>query len=76
MAITRSTSWLDVVLDAGRTIFHQKCDQMQKTVARRRVYRSTYHELSVLSDRSLRDLGIPRSSIKGLAKEAANDCLL
>ena len=74
MAVTRSNSGLDVVLDAGRTIFHQKRDQFQRALAKRRVYRATLFELSVLSDRDLKDLGIPRSSIKRLAMEAAYDC--
>ena len=71
MAITRSNSGLDVVFDAGRTFFQQKLDQMRKAQAKRKVYRATYHELSSLSDRDLRDLGIPRSNIKRLALEAA-----
>lgn len=71
MAITRSNSGLDVVFDAGRTFFQQKLDQMRKAQAKRTVYRATYHELSSLSDRDLKDLGIPRSNIKRLAMEAA-----
>jgi len=71
MAITRSNSGLDVVFDAGRTFFQQKMDQMRKAQAKRKVYRATYHELSTLSDRDLRDLGIPRSNIRRLALEAA-----
>jgi uncharacterized protein YjiS (DUF1127 family) len=71
MAITRSNSALDVVFDAGRTFFQQNLDQMRKAQATRKVYRATYHELSSLSDRDLRDLGIPRSNIKRLAMEAA-----
>jgi uncharacterized protein YjiS (DUF1127 family) len=74
MAITRSNSGLDVVLDAGRTIFHQKRDQMKQALAKRRVYRATIFELSALSNRDLNDLGIPRSNIKRLAMEAAYDC--
>ena len=74
MAITRSNSALDVVFEAGRTFFHQKLDAMRKAQAKRRVYRATYYELSVLSDRDLTDLGIPRSSIKRLAMEAAYGC--
>jgi uncharacterized protein YjiS (DUF1127 family) len=74
MAITRSISGLDVVLDAGRTIFHQKRNQMRQASAKRKVYRATYFELWALTDRDLRDLGIPRSSIKRLAMEAAYDC--
>lgn len=71
MAITQSNSWLDVVLDAGRTLFHQKLEQARDARARRRVYRNTYQELSMLTDRDLADLGIPRSSIRKLALEEA-----
>ena len=71
MATTRSKNWLDVALDAGCTIFHQKWDQARDVLARRRVYRKTYHELSMLTDRDLADLGIPRSNIRRLALEAA-----
>lgn len=71
MAITRSSSWPDVILDAGRTFFHQKWEQMRDALTNRRVYRTTYHELSMPTDRDLADLGIPRSSIKKLALEAA-----
>ena len=74
MAITRSNSGLDVVFDASRTFFHQKMDQMRKAQAKRRVYRATYHELSGLTDRDLKDMGIPRSNIKRLALEAAYGC--
>ena len=71
MAVTRSNSGLDVVLDAGRTIFHQKRDQIRHALAKRKVYRATFSELAGLTDRELRDLGIPRSNIKRLALEAA-----
>ncbi|MBT3140000.1 DUF1127 domain-containing protein [Phaeobacter gallaeciensis] len=74
MAITRSNSGLDVVLDAGRTFFHQKRTEIQHALARRKAYRATHHELSTLTDRDLQDLGIPRSNIKRLAMEAAYDC--
>lgn len=73
MAITRSISGLDVVFDAGRTFFQQKLDRVREAQAKRKAYRTTFHELSVLSDRNLRDLGIPRSNIKRRALEAAND---
>lgn len=71
MAIIHSSSWPKVILAAGRTFFHQKWDQMRDAFARRRVYHATYHELSMLTDRDLADLGIPRSGIKRLALEAA-----
>ena len=73
MAATRSIGRLDVVFDAGRTFIEQKMDQMRMARAKRRVYRATYHELSALTDRDLRDLDIPRSDIKRLAWEAAYD---
>ncbi|MCB2109840.1 MAG: DUF1127 domain-containing protein [Defluviimonas sp.] len=38
---------------------------------RRRVYRQTLNELSALSDRDLADLGMHRSLIPGIAREAA-----
>ncbi|NOE32164.1 DUF1127 domain-containing protein [Ruegeria sp. HKCCD7318] len=49
-------------------------DTMRKAQSKRRIYRATYYELSVLSDRDLTDLGIPRSNIKKLALEAAYGC--
>lgn len=71
MAITRSSSWLDAVLDVSRLIIHQKWDRFRDAQAKRKVYRDTYHELSMLTERDLADLGIPRSSIRRLALEAA-----
>ncbi|MGA9434657.1 MAG: DUF1127 domain-containing protein [Roseobacter sp.] len=71
MAITRSRNGLEVLLDAGRTLFHQERDRTRDALARRKVYRATYHELSMLTDRDLADLGIPRSNIRRLALEAA-----
>lgn len=38
-----------------------------------RVYRRTFNELQALNDRELADLGIPRSSIRRVALEAAYD---
>lgn len=74
MATISSTRRLDVVLDAGRTIFQQKRDQMTQALATRKVYRKTFFELSTLTDRDLQDLGISRSNIKRIAMEAAYDC--
>ncbi len=39
--------------------------------AKRKVYRTTYNELSTLTDRDLNDLGLSRSMIKGVSLEAA-----
>lgn len=73
MAISLTSTGLDVVLDAGRTYFQQKRDQLHKARAHRKVYLATRYELSKLSDRDLKDLGIARSNIKRLAMEAAYD---
>lgn len=74
MPTTRTRSGLDVVLDAGRTYFHRKRNQLDEALARRKVYYRTLNELSALTERDLADLGIPRSNIKRLALEAAYDC--
>ncbi|MGB3243561.1 MAG: DUF1127 domain-containing protein [Sulfitobacter sp.] len=74
MATTKSNSGLDIVLDAGRTFFREKTDQMRDILVKRKVYRTTCSELSSLTDRDLKDLGIPRSSIKRVAMEAAYGC--
>ncbi len=71
MAITRSSSWSDAVLDAGRTFFQQIPGHMRNAAARRKVYRATYHELARLSDRDLADVGIHRADIGRLAWETA-----
>ena len=71
MAITRSRNGLEVLLEAGRTRFHQARDRIQDALVRRKVYHATYYELSILTDRDLADLGIPRSDIRRLALEAA-----
>ena len=71
MAIAHSSSWLDAFLDVSRLFFHQNRNRIRDALGRRRVYSATYHELSMLSDRDLADLGIPRSSIRRLALEAA-----
>lgn len=71
MAITRSSSRLDAVLDVSRSIIHQNWDRFRDAQAKRKVYRDTYHELSMLTDRDLADLGFHRSSIRNLALEAA-----
>lgn len=47
-----------------RANFAQRAEQ-------RRMYRETYNELDALSDRDLNDLGIARSKIATIAREAA-----
>lgn len=41
--------------------------------AKQRVFRTTYAELSALTNRELADLGLHRSELKRVAWEAAND---
>ena len=43
------------------------------TLKRRRVYRTTLTELSSLTDRDLADLGIARSQITAIARDAAEE---
>lgn len=73
MAVIRSNSGLDLVFDAGRTFIHQKMHHVKQALARREVYRATVFELSQLSDRQLKDLGMVRSGIKRRAMESAYD---
>lgn len=44
---------------------------VKDAVARRRLFTQTLAELSALSDRDLTDLGLSRSSIADVAREAA-----
>lgn len=57
---TTSISWKSSPVEALR--FQMK---------QRRIYRQTLSELSSLSDRALTDLGLSRSMIKAVAREAA-----
>ncbi len=72
MATTQSISRTSALLDAGRTAFYQKLDQLRAHRARNKIYNTTVSELAALSDRDLSDLGIARSNIKRIAMEAAN----
>ncbi|GGE47445.1 DUF1127 domain-containing protein [Actibacterium pelagium] len=68
MAIAQSTfgasNW--VVGTLTTVIGHAK-----DYLAKRKLYRDTYNELSELTNRELADLGISRSMIRSLALEAA-----
>jgi uncharacterized protein YjiS (DUF1127 family) len=58
---------VQAVAGQGRGLISRLADAL----ARRRVYRQTYAELSALSTRELTDLGITRSMISRLSYEAA-----
>lgn len=46
-------------------------DSVLSALTRRRLFNTTVHELSTLSDRELADLGISRFDIRAIAREAA-----
>ena len=71
MAITSSRLRAEVILHALCLSFHHKREQLRRSFERRKVYRNTHHELSMLTDRDLADLDISRSNIHSLASEAA-----
>lgn len=64
----------EAALGALRSFFEHRLDAFREARARRKAYRTTYSELSRLSDRELQDLGLHRSMIKRLAKVASYDC--
>ncbi|MCP1170511.1 DUF1127 domain-containing protein [Limimaricola litoreus] len=45
--------------------------RLKAAFARNRVYRQTQRELSLLTERDLADLGIARSAIRQIARDAA-----
>ena len=45
--------------------------RLKAAIARNRVYRQTQRELGLLTDRDLADLGISRSAITQIARDAA-----
>lgn len=51
--------------------FGETLKSLKETMHRRRVYRTTVRELSALSGRELADLGMHRSMISEVAREAA-----
>lgn len=60
-------------VNTARPIEFPVIAQIQDYLARRAAYHQTFNELSDLSDRDLADLGISRSAIRVLAKEAADN---
>ena len=62
----------NVAVDTGlRGRFLTAIQRMQENRARRAVYRQTVRELNALTTRDLDDLGINRTMITRLAREAA-----
>ncbi len=54
-----------------RDLVQHQMHKLQKMTQRRRVYTQTLVELKALSDRDLADLGLHRSMISAIAKDAA-----
>jgi len=52
---------------------HGATDALKGRVAKYRLYRSTYAELSALSNRELADQGLHRSELRRVALEAAGE---
>ncbi len=53
--------------------FAAMIEDAKSRFARRRIYRQTVNELSALSNRDLADLGLHRSMIRRLAKQASDE---
>lgn len=58
------------VISPSLTILRER---LRQGLAWRRAYSATFNELARLSDRDLADLGIARSDIVRIAKEAATE---
>lgn len=69
MAYVNTTAHTDVL--SLRDLFMRPVLSVKLMAHRRSVYRQTLAELSALSDRDLSDLGLHRSMITAVAKDAA-----
>jgi uncharacterized protein YjiS (DUF1127 family) len=59
------------ILARAASALSQWFADIEETLVRRRVARTTYTELSSLSDRELADLGLIRCDLRRVAREAA-----
>lgn len=57
----------------GNSFFGGIAASFKTRMARQKVFRQTYNELSSLNDRELSDLGMSRSNIRSIAWEAAQE---
>lgn len=69
MAYVNITARADTL--SFRELVLRPMHSLQLMAKRRRVYRQTFAELDALSDRELADLGLHRSLIRAVAKDAA-----
>ena len=69
MAYVSTSTRTDVL--SLRELFLRPLQSLRLMAQRRSIYRQTLAELSALSDRDLADLGLHRSLISAVAKDAA-----
>lgn len=62
---------LQIALPAAETGFEGLRAKLSTFVARRAAYRTAFNELERLSNRELADIGITRSDIPAIARQAA-----
>lgn len=63
----------NAILRVAGDIFPSATARLSLALRRRKAYNRTSAELSACSDRDLNDLGIARTDIPRLARDAAND---
>jgi len=61
----------DSTIERALTVLAHAFETAANAYAKNRVYRTTLSELRQLSDRELADLGMSRSMLRGIAREAA-----
>ena len=69
MAYMNTTARADIL--SFRDLLVRPLHSLQMMTRRHRVYQQTLNELRALSDRDLTDLGLHRSMIEAVAKDAA-----
>ena len=70
MATVQNTTFAGASLKAR---FDATVASLMEAAKRRKVYKTTFNELSELSNRELADLGIARSHIRRIALDASQD---
>ncbi|MEB8385817.1 DUF1127 domain-containing protein [Rhodobacteraceae bacterium KMM 6894] len=71
MRQTHSPLHLEGFFRGRNTFLQQSLSRIKAAIDRRRLYHTTFEQLSILPDRDLADLKIPRSQIKQFARETA-----
>jgi uncharacterized protein YjiS (DUF1127 family) len=71
IATHRSQPWAQGIVSYLNVHLQHMRAATQQAYKRRTIYRSTLSELCGLTDRELADIGIPRSHVRRVAREAA-----